>query len=224
MYNQYENYYTRNACSLVSLLMIMLYNYWIRVDPSFIMKVSIYFDKLWLWSEEDGAIFSIIYKGFVTALNNKLWLNFKIVTNKIDNLSASDKKAYGIWIKNYSSYKYKKVYKDWVITKADIDYLASKKWWIGHNLIWDWNWYFKDTNWEKAAKMTLTVLKYWQKKDIFWNNIRSIVPWNKETEEVCKLCLRMFQVEKTWDLDKWLKTNKNKKYLAKAKGLYFYWR
>jgi hypothetical protein len=49
-YSQYEEYYLRNACSIVTLLNIMKYNFAIFVVPNFIIKTAIFFERLKLFN------------------------------------------------------------------------------------------------------------------------------------------------------------------------------
>jgi len=222
--NQYDNYYTRNSCSITSLLLILRFNYGIFVHPSRLIDICVYFEKLWAWSEKWWAVFSVIYKVFVWALNRKLKLKFKVDTQQIANLAKNDKRAFWLWIKGYSTLKYKKVTEDWIINKNDIDYLATWEWWVWHNLIWDWNGLFKDTNWRPAAKMSLEVLQYWYKKNLFRNNIRTIEPADDETSEICALCIEMYDHERKWKLPLFYNKYSESSFLEKAKKIYFYWR
>ena len=71
-YNQYTNKETKMWCTIVSLLNIMLYRYAIRVEPNFIIKLAIFFDKLWTFFIWSGAIFSIIDNQKVTWQNGRI--------------------------------------------------------------------------------------------------------------------------------------------------------
>jgi len=225
-YNQYTDKYLRNSCSLVTLLNIMKYRYAIIVIPSFIMTTAIYFEQLWKRFSDSWATFSVIYKAFVLEMNSKLQLNFKVVTKQINTLKPWDNVTYGVWIKGYSTYKWSKIKKSWEITKSDIDYLVTFKWWVWHNVAWDWSWgwYLVDTDWWKNTKMSLEVLKYWHEQGLFFTNIRTINTVNLETKKVTELCIRLFQAEKKGSLDQYLYQNTWKKYLKKATKLYFYWK
>ena len=223
MYNQYENTETKYACSIVSLLHILLYRYAIEVTPNFMIRTAIFFDKLWKFDMYRGATFSVIDDAFVFALNWKLDLKFTIVENTVTNLQSSNKKTYQLWVKNYSTYKWNKIKQDWIIQKEDIDYLTKFSWNSGHALNYDWG-YLIDTDGSKIIKMSLDVLKYWLEKDIFRDTIRTIEPENKFTKEVCKLTILMFQAEKKNKLLSFYKKNINNIYLNKAKELYFYGR
>ena len=224
-YNQYEDRYTRNACGIVSLLNIMKYRYAVMVAPNFLMKIAIFFDNLWLWNPDNWAVFSVLYKWFVIVLNKKLWLKFKVVTNQISTLSKNDDRTYWLGIKWYSTPKYRKIREDWIVTIKEIDYLCTFRWWVGHNIIWDWTgpWYAVDTDGSKAFKISLPVLKYWYEKWLFWNNIRTIEPDNEFTKNVVKATISLFQAEKKWRLNQWYEKNKHKDYVVKAYDLYTYW-
>lgn len=225
-YNQYTDKYTKNACSLVTLLNIMKYRYAIQVEPSFIMKVAIFFDKLGLRSPDSWAVFNIIYKWFVYYMNKKLWLNFKVVTKQISTLDASDDRTYWLGIKWYSTYKWNKISEKGYVTKEDMDYLAWFKGWIWHNTAYDWTppGFHVDTNWTKPYKFPLDVLKYWQTKDLFWNNIRTIEPDDHFTKRVAHFTIRLFEAERKSRLDSYIQANKNNKYVKKALELYNFWK
>lgn len=228
MYNQYLQRETVMACSIISLLHIILYRYWITVYNNFIVKLAIFFDKLWKFNMVRGAVFKVIDKAFVVSLNWKLDLKFKIEENLITEIDKTDKKTYQLWIKNYSTYKFRKALElwDWRLTKEWVDYMMQFSWGSGHALNFDLSggWYIIDTDWSKACKMSLAVLKYWEKKWLFWNTIRTISPNNEETEAVCNLCIRLFRAEKNGTLEAYLRINKWKPYLDKAKKLFYYWR
>ena len=228
MYNQYKSKETVMACSIVSLLHIMLYRYWITVYDNFIIRTAIFFDKLWKFDINRWATFSVIDYAFVVALNRKLDLKFQIKENTITNLETSDTRTYQLWVINYSTYKFRKALEiwEWKFTKESIDYLAKFTWTSGHALNYDLSgwWYIIDTNWNKAFKMSLAVLKYWYEKNIFRNTIRTIETADSETKAVTDLTIQMFQAEKRNKLESFYKKNIYNKYLQKAKKLYFFGR
>jgi len=224
--NQYENDYTKNWCGPVTILNIMKYRYAITVNQNFLMSFCIWLAWLKFWSSEDGAVFSWLYSWFVWAINRKLQLNFKVVTNKISKLKSSDWRTYWVWIKKYSSRKYNLISKDWIVTKDEIDYLKAHNLGVWHNLAFDWTgWgYLIDTNGTKIFKFPLENLKYWQENNLFRDNIRTIEPNDEETKQVCALCIRLFQAEKKWKLDQYIEMNQDNKYMIKALDLYMYGR
>ena len=225
-YNQYDSYYTKNACSIVSLLNIFKYRYWIFVIPSFIVKLSIFFDKLWVFNIKSWAIFSVIDTAFVKYLNLKLGLNFKLVTNTIPRLSKTDMRTYQLGIKWYSTAKFNKAKINGEITKEWINYILSFNWTLWHATNWSWTawWTWIDTNWSKNVKMSLETLKYGHSNWVFFTNIRTIDPADEETKQVCALTIKLFQAEKTNKLQLLYNKEHNNPYLDKAKKLYFYWR
>ena len=226
-YNQYNSYYTKNACTIVSLLNILKYRYAIFVIPNYIIRMAIYFDKLWVFSISKWASFSIIDRAFIYYLNKKLWLNFSLTVNQISNLGKNDHDTYQMWIKGYSTRKYNKIRQDWIITRKDIDYLTTWSWGVWHAVNWDWSaWgYLVDTDWSKNTRMSLDVLRYGLSKDLFWDNIRTIdCKKGSETEEVTNLTIKMFQAEKKGKLNLLYNKESENPYLSKAKFLYFYGR
>lgn len=228
LYNQYLNKETKQACSIVSLLQIMLYRYGILVYPNFLIKLAIYFDKLWKFSISSWATFSVIDNAFIYALNTKLKLKFRLETNTIPKLQESDKRTYQLWVLKYSTYKFRKAAEMWWwrITKEWIDYIMSFSWgwWHAMNYDLDWWWIAPDTDGRDNYKMDLETLKYWHKKGLFFTNIRTIEPNDEETTQVCNLTVRMFQAEKQDRLNEFIEMNQDNEYMAKAKELYFYGR
>ena len=223
-FSQYNFPETKNACGIVTYLNILKYSYAINYTPTFVVKSAIFFDKLWIFSILWWALFDVLYKWITKSINTQTWLNFKVVTTQISKLRKTDTKSYWIWIKKYWTVKWNKISDDGIITKKEIDYLKSKNLGVWHNAMWDWNWYFKDTNWNKAIKFSLDNLKYAQSLDLMRDNIRTIVPNDEKTKEVCHLCIRLFQAEKKGRLDAFIDMNKNNKYLAKAVELYNIWK
>jgi hypothetical protein len=225
-YNQYTDYTTKNACGIVTYLNILKYRYAITVYPNYIIKMAVFFDKLWIFSITWWAVFSILYKWITTEINKKLGLNFKVVVNQISKLRKDDGRTYWLWIKKYSSKKYGLISEDWVVTKKEMDYLVDHNLWIWHNVAWDWTkgWYFIDTNWSKNFKFSLENLKYWQTKDLFWDTIRTIEPNDAFTKKVCHYTIRLFQAEKKGKYNEFIEANKGNKYIGKAVELYEYWK
>lgn len=227
--NQYLNEETKWGCSLTTLFNILLYRYAIKIKITFLVKTAIFFEQLWLYNRKTGATFDIIYNAFVNELNKQTWLKFKIFTNKISNLKKSDKRTYWIWIKKYTSYRFDKSLVNWEFTKESVDYMI-KYWGSEHNFAFDWSaWgYWINTRWKANNPMSYETLKYWQQKDLYRDNIRTIQPakggaW-KETKEVVKLTVQMFIAEKNNKMASFYQSNLYNPYLAKAKKLYFYWR
>jgi len=225
-YNQYLSRYTKNACAIVSLLQVFKFRYAILVAPSFLIKASVYLDKIKVFSIIWWATFSILDNAVVFEINRRLKLKFKLVTKSISWLSEKDYRTFQFWIKAYSTYKFDKIRKNWSITKDDIDYLVTFSWWSWHAAAFDMSadWYYIDSDWEKNCKMSLEVLKYWVEKWVFRDNCRTIDPVNEETKQVCNLTIKLFQAEKKNKLWLFYLANVDNQYLSKAKELYFYWR
>jgi len=101
-YNQYEDFYSRNACWIVSILNVLKYRYAIIVIPTFFIKLCVFLEKLSVWSPSKWASFWPLYSTFTWYLNKKLGLNFKVVTKQISTLEKTDHDTYWIGIKWYS--------------------------------------------------------------------------------------------------------------------------
>jgi hypothetical protein len=107
-----------------------------------------------------------------------------------------------------------------------MDYLATFSWWVWHNAWFDnetW-WTFIDTDWGKNVRLPISVLRYWLSLWLFWDNIRTISPADTYTATVTHFTVRLFQAEKKWKLEEYLKTNKDNVFVMKAKELYLYGR
>jgi len=225
-YTQYEEYYLRNACSIITLLNILKFNFAIVVRPTFIIKTAVFFERLGLFNPASWASFSSIYKMFVWELNRRLWLNFEVIVNQISKLTQDDRRSYWVWIKWYWTVKWNRIKADWFITRDEMDYLASFSWGVGHNLLFDndaW-WKIIDTDWNKNVRMPLSVLKYWLSLGIFWDNIRTISPADEYTNIITHYTIKLFIAEKKWKLSEYLEVNKDNKDIMKAKEVYLYWR
>jgi hypothetical protein len=226
IYNQYTSQETKYACTIVSLLQILLYNYWIKVEYNFIVKLAIFFDRMGAFNIFWWATFSIIDEAFVRYLNNKLGLNFKIEKTTIPKLQMEDWRTFQLWIKKYSTSKFNKA-KEWnMFTKESIDYIMSFNGGVWHAVNYDWTawWYFIDTNASENTRLPLDILKYGHSEWLFFTNLRTIIPADIYTATVTHFTVRLFIAEQKWTLDEYLKTNKDNKYVTKAFALYKYWR
>lgn len=232
MYNQRKQRYTRNACTIYTLLTIMRFNFWIEVKDSFIIKLCKYLEKLWWWLPAQWAVFNIIYALFIKELNKKLGLNFKLKKTTITALKKTDRTTYGVWLPRYNK-NFAKAMKNGVITKSEIDSIDTYTWkTFWHNLAWDWSkkGYIINTDWTYPAKCSIETLKYWEKIWVFWNNLRSIIANDKFTKAVIQLTMQMRRYESKWKLDDYLKILDNTEKFEipwayeKARELYFYWR
>jgi len=225
-YNQYSSKYLSNFCSWVSLLNILKYRYAIIVKPDFIMNLAMYFEKLWKRLPTFWADFNIITPAFIYYLNSKLGLKFKLWLKQISSFDPRDVNTYMIWVKWYTSKKFNKIKSDWIITKEEMDYLRTFSWGVNHAVTFDNSdgWYFIDTDGGKNTKLSLETLKYGVKLWLFGDNMRTIDTGDKETEEVVKLTVKMFEAEKIKRLEYFISRNRNSPYMDKAIKLYILWK
>jgi hypothetical protein len=226
-YNQLNDKYLKNSCTIHSLLNIMKYMYWIQVNTNFIMKVAIFFDKLWVFFPSWWAVFDTIYRSFVYEMNSKLWLEFKLYTTTLNWLDWDDTRSYWIWIKKYSSSKWKELETDWA-SKEEVDAIIWNNKGTWHNVVWDWSkgWYLINSDWKPPKKFSLFILKYAVNKWLIWNTWRTIIPADEFTKKVTDITIQMAKNEKRWKLEAMIKRLEDwgNKYIAKAKELYFYGR
>ena len=225
VYDQTKDKYLRNSCTIMSLLHIMKYNFWIQVEPSFIMKVAIFFDKLWVWFPEFGAYFSVIYKAFINELNKKLWLNFKLEKQYISTFKW-DTRTWWVWVKNYS--KLWKIAEDrWELKYYDIEMMRTYAWkTYFHNLVYDgskWG-YLINSAWKKPFKCKLSLLKQLQSDWFAYDPMRTIEPATNFTKLVTQITRQMARYEQQGNLDEYIARTPHNKAFEKAWLLYKYWR
>lgn len=225
IYNQTETEYSKMGCTIYGLFNILKYTYGIKVKPNFIIKALMYFDKLWVWSPSEWAIFSIIYAAFIKALNSKLKLNFKVKKRYISSFNIWTD-TFWIWVKNYN-YIRKRAEKRGELLQEDIEKMKKyqgKTYY--HHILWDnsyWG-HFINSMGMKPFKCNLDKLKQLEKLWFTRNPMRTIVPNDKETHVVVSLTKNMRRAEMQGRLKLYLKTNKDNEYLKKAKEVYEYWK
>lgn len=225
-YDQTKDKYLKNACTLVTLLNIIKYKYWITVMPGFIMQVAIFFDKLSKWFPKWWASFDVIYPSFIRQLNKKLWLQFELQKWYITSIRGDDTGTYWIWVPKYNRSWYTPEDK-WEMTKEDVDNILKYTWkWYWHNLAWDWSswWYIINTMWKKPFSCSLEILRYMESKWLIWKPVRSITIWNKYTQDVVDVTIKLRKAELKWRLYEYIAMNKWSDIFEKWKELYFYWR
>lgn len=214
-YNQNLDNLSKMWCSLYWIYHIMYFKFWIEVSNNFILSSLLLFEKLWVRSRTTWASFDKIYKSFEKEINNKLWINIKIVTKTVNEINNTW--AYGIWFPNYKNFK--KYITDWSFDIDDIKNFLS--WWVWHHLVRK-GWYLINSNWDVPIKCSLDTLKEMVKQWIIWNNFRTIEHWTEATRNILQLCLMMQKANLQWKLKEYLETNKDNVYLKKAKELFEY--
>jgi hypothetical protein len=225
-YNQNTDTYLSHACTIVTLLNVMKYKFGLVVYSSFIMKLAIFFDKLWKRIPWFWAYFDIIYNSFVNQMNKKLDLNFELIKTTVYKINSKDTWTYWFWTPKYS-----KVWKNAMIkhkiTNANINDMERYTWKsVPHNMARDWSmWgYLINTNWDRPSIFTLSTLVYAAKKWVIWSPLRTIAPADTRTKAVCELTISMLKAELRWELESFMIHNKEKPYYDKALDIFFYWR
>lgn len=224
-YNQNIDKYSSMWCPVYWLAHTMLINYWIKVYNNFLLSVLHYYEKIKVWSSKDWWSFNKVYNTSVNEINNKLWINTKLLERKISNLIDWDTLAYWIWMPNYHSWL--NLIKDWSFDKDDVESFLLYKWkTVWHHLCWTWKdwWYLINSNWSKPIKCSLEILKYMVSKWIIRDTARAIIPNDESTRNIFSLTKNMLIAENSSRLSMYLETNKDNKFLTKAKELFFYWR
>jgi len=137
-YNQGLERYTRNACSLYSLFMIVQLQWWINFSNEYIVKACHEAEKDKAWYETWWAYFDKVYKWFVWKIYTIFNIEVKVITVDIlsDEFEALyDKKyAFGLWLM-YTGSLYRSLRADWKIELhevTDIDLDNYYKGWHNH--------------------------------------------------------------------------------------------
>ncbi len=224
MYNQKEQIRTRNACTIYTMLDIMLYNFWIKVELNFILKVCVYLENLWVWSEKNWAVFKIIFNTAVKEINKKLWLNFLLIEKTITSLNETDKRTWAVWTPKLTKEWYVYI-RDSILTFDEwkkLNESLSKAFW--HSMTWD-SWILLDHFWNKIdchlSNMKELVKIWW-----LWDTIRTFQEWDELTKQVVYYTKKLSLSEANKRLKEYIFTNAtyHKEYFKKAVELYSYGR
>lgn len=225
IYNQRLDKYSSMACSIETIYHILQFKYWIVVNDNFILKSLKVFEKLWTRSPIKWAVFETIYKSFEKELNSKLWINIKIVTKQINEITEWD--TWTRWIGMPKYFGWSKLINDNSFDKNDVDEFLKYSWkTYAHSLAFDWSkwWYLINSDWTTPLPCTLKVLKYMSDKGVIRSNCRTIEAWTDATRQILQLCLMMQKANLQWKLKEYLETNKVNTFLPKAIQLFNYWK
>lgn len=201
--NQKQQDYTRNACSIYSLVDIVQLQYGVKLETDYIIKMCEYFERLWKWSSISWAVFKVIFEAFVVAINFKLWLKFKVVNSSISSLIEWDTKTWAIWMPAIKKDWYNLV-KDGVFTEEEWKVLFSSKnksFW--HSMVWD-NGYISD-HFGNIVKCDLETMKKLVTMWVLWDMIRTIEPVWDYSIDICKRSIQIVKNRKaSWWKDPFL--------------------
>jgi len=184
LYNQWLEYFTRNACSIYIWFHIFQVMFWIRVNNEYLVAASREAEKdeawwSWWWTYADTIanwFVREIYERFnvISYIRIHSWYSDKFEKN------LKDWYAYGIWLK-YAWRLYRKIKEDNTIKITELDVDLK-----GHPVYWHFLTYFysKITNKfyildslkhsRKPIEMDIEVFRKWIDKWIFFINCRTI--------------------------------------------------
>ena len=223
IYNQHIEELSKMGCVRYWIWHIMLFKFWLYVTNNFLIKSLEFFQSIWVRSSRRWASFDIFYKKYVDNINRKLGINLEPITKSVQDIKPTDTWTYWIWVINWHSIT--KYVWDWIFSKDEVDEFMLK-WGVGHHICWDgskWG-YLINSNWSKPFKCKLETLKYMASRWMIWYNVRTVEPVDDRTKAILKLTRYMMIAETQWRLDKFLKKNKDYKYIDKCKELFWYWR
>lgn len=225
IYNQKLDKYSSMACSIETIYHILEFKYWIVVSDNFILKSLKVFETLWTRSPIKWAIFETIYNSFEKELNKKLWINIKIITKQINELTDWD--TWTRWIGMPKYHFWLNLIDDNSFDYDDVEEFLKYSWkTYAHSIAWDWSklWYLINSDWTRPLPCTLWVLKHMANKWVIRSTCRTISHWTEETRNILQICLMMQKANLQWKLKEYLETNKDNVYLKKAKELFDYWK
>lgn len=188
---------TKVACTLYTMLNIIKYDYKVTVKLDWVLKLVYYMEKIGALLP-DWAYFSVIYPAMVKVLEWKTGFKFKVKVWYI-SVWLSDNYARGLWFRRASKF-YETLARDQLIDKSDVDKIVEYKkgGWHNHcfkrgHIIESLGGYY--------YKIEQSTLKYAVKQWIYYDTVRTIVPWDFRTN---KLKERLNEIYKnTWKYMSW---------------------
>lgn len=210
-------------CIEYGLWHIFMFNFKVLVVNWFLLRWLDYLASLWLWSQSEWWITSLIYNASILAINSKIWVNFKIDTYTYEYvLWKWSGLAFWFWVKKYNS-SWVDSFSDGKLDYSEIDYVLKNTRWSGHHMVIFWG-YIIDSRTTKIVSINKDVLKRLVDEWIIRNTFRTVSPNDIETANIVKYTRQMFKAEKNGKIDLYMITNKDNKTIHKAYKLYNFWR
>lgn len=198
LYNQNLDRFTRNWCSVYTLMYIIRIQWGLHVTNQYIIDVLKQAEKDKVWWETWWAYFRIIYNWFTGYFYNKFRAEISVET--IDYMSdefeemLKDWHAFGLWLL-YAGRWYKNAREDWDITMDEIlEFKAEEHARYWHNHVYMYSpvkktYYIIETLWsaaDKTIEMSLEEFRAAVKKGIYYPTVRTLVMKDKLLEKYLK--------------------------------------
>jgi len=221
LYNQWLEYFTRNACSIYVWFHIFQIMFSIQATNEYIIATSHKAEKDKAWWNLWWTFADTIANWFKKAIYEKFNLSVDILIHKwtsdIFEKNLKNWYAYGIWLK-YAGRLYSKIKEDNLISIDELDVDLKD-----HKIVWHFLTYFYSKKTKKyyildslnssrkAIEMDISVFREWIDKWIFFLNCRTIEIKDKLVDYYLKVLKTWFIVYNVESLDK-----KNRLALDKA--------
>ncbi len=215
-YNQNYNLF-KNDCTIFSLNQILKLQYWVDIKYSLIDRVVDLALKVWVLLKW-GAVFSTIYNWYANKISKTLDINLIVKKKTLSTTwfeqAINNWEFFWLYLINWN-----KAYLDavdrWILTREVIDEMVAMWGWFKHN-----NVYWKDTIYEvakwKELQCSLDVIRYGQRRWVFWSIWRTLVWWDKFTKDVWIL-LKLWRDDKSYDpIKNWKTSDYDKKVMHKS--------
>lgn len=201
LYNQWLEYFTRNACSIYVLFHIIQVQWWIVFTNDFIVNTAEQAQEDKVWYEAWWTYYERIFDWFILQVNIFYNIAVNIKTYKSDSEKFEyllrNWYAFWIWLK-YAATFYKNIRADQIITMEEMQKDMSDSLIMWHALTYFYSevtskFYILDSlnSSRKPIEMSLEVFKEGVKNDIFFTNSRTIILEDLELDHY----LRFFR---TW--------------------------
>jgi len=206
-YNQWLDYFTRNACSIYTLFMIIQIQWWIRVDNSFIVATAKKAEIDKVWRETWWAYFKKVYQWFSDNIYERTQVKIKVIAVDIrsDEFEEILNRWYAFWLwLKYAWRWYRKVRADWVITEEESDVDIKDFSLYGHNHTY-FKWLLIDSLGSlsgSSIRMNLKALRKAVNAGIYYPTARTLVMEDKLLEKWLKKLQRWEKIVKVTLLPK----------------------
>jgi hypothetical protein len=213
-YTQGRERYTRNACSIYSLFMIVQLQWWINFTNEYIIKACEEAEKDKAWYESWWAYFDKVYTWFIWKIDTIF--NIKVKVKTVDILSKefevlyNNGYAFWLWLM-YTWNLYRSLRADWKIETHEVTNIDLDNYYKGgHNHVFIKavkinTWIILDSlKWisGKPIKMSIETLRASVKAWIYYRNARTLVMQDRLLEKHLKYYQRWINIENIEKLSK----------------------
>jgi hypothetical protein len=205
IYDQTKHKDTRHACTLYTLLIMIKFDFWVKIEDDLILKLVYYAERIWALSLTQWAYFAVIYPALIKFINLRYWINLALVNTDTRNGIMREWITYALWLKQLSNLQQILALDDKEFSKADVDRVISDKRWGWHALAYK-DWFVIDPWKWIVYRMTKETLVYAVNKWLFYATARHITPVDKFTTILQKSLLTSLKVKrkKSWDIKQFL--------------------